>query len=104
MAPTDRDEAFPRPLGTWGVERERVAHQVPPASCGRKKQEATICVTGFAGAFVNADPGLVTIHTYTHTQGTGQSPFVFYSSKGSAVVLFAPALVAHIACSLYASP
>lgn len=52
-------------LGVWNGNEGPT--RVPPASCVGEKQQATICVTGFTGAYVNADPGLGTTDTLTHS-------------------------------------
>lgn len=57
----------------WEGDGSKGPTRDPLASCGGEEQEATICVTGFAGAFANNDPGLETIHTNTHTRHKSKS-------------------------------
>ncbi len=60
---------------------------------------------GFAGAFVKAEPGLVTINTHTHTHmAQVKVHLCFTVLKDLPCGFFAPVLEAHIACCLFALP
>ncbi|XP_016130054.1 keratin, type I cytoskeletal 17-like [Sinocyclocheilus grahami] len=83
----DRDETFPRPLGTWGVEWERGAHQGPAGLMWR--YESLKCGSRSRVRVRLAAPVL------PHTSGSGVSNTSEVTGQGMPPDLFWPLALLH---------